>query len=75
MAARAASMLAAFVIGCAAWRPALMSHRNALRAIRTKLLAQPEADEECFAVDDWAVGEMITLRFCPPTPNSVASGL
>ena len=40
-----------------------------------KSLAQPEADQECFAVDDWAVGEMITLRFCPPTPKTVASGL
>ncbi|CAH0380389.1 unnamed protein product [Pelagomonas calceolata] len=68
MAARAASMLAAFVIGCTAWRPALISHRNALRAIRTKRLAQPEADEECIAVDDWAVGEF-AARCAPMEPS------
>ena len=37
--------------------------------IRTKGLAQPEADQECFAVDDWAVGEMITRAFVPPLPT------
>ena len=61
-------MLAAFVIGCTAWRPALMSHRNALRAIRTKQRAQPEADEECMAVDDWAVGEF-AARCAPMEPS------
>ena len=61
-------MLAAFVIACTAWRPALMSHRNALRAIRTKQRAQPEADEECMAVDDWAVGEF-AARCAPMEPS------
>ena len=47
---------------------ALSARQPAALRIRSKRLAQPEADEECMAVDDWAVGEF-AARCAPMEPS------